>query len=96
MGEEGSEAPEALAALEGLEANAPPLPPPPAPPSPLLGAAGAPLSRRWLGLLASRPSAPRWLVSTPWPEQLAEPRLACAVGVVAGVLGTVLVRAGNR
>ncbi len=92
MGEqEGSEA------LEALEAAAPLLPPP-SPPSPLhiIGAAGAPLSQGLRKLRASWPWPPRWLTSTPWPEQLAEPRLACAVGVVAGVLGTVLVRAGSR
>ena len=89
MGEEGSRA---------AVAPAPRLPPP----SPLriTGVAGAPLSKRWRGLLAARPRTPRWLVSTHWPEQLAEPRLACAVGVVAGVVGTgvcqMLARAGSR
>ena len=82
MGEEvGSKTPVALA---------PPLPPP-SPPLLLriTGVAGAPLSQRWRGLLAAWPRAPRWLISIPhWPEQLAEPRLACAVGVVGGVLGT--------
>ena len=92
MGEEGSGA---------AVAPAPPVPPP-SPPSPLriTGVAGAPLSQRWRGLLAARPRTPRWLVSTHWPEQLAEPRLACAVGVVAGVVGTgvcqMLARAGSR